>query len=183
MTGIMTAIIRKPALPLLSLLCLLGWQTRATAHGVAIEYQPTQAYEINAAYDTGEPMVDAQVVVFAPDDPATPWLTGTTDATGQFLFSPSTPGNWEVQVRQAGHGDVLVIPVAEVAAASPASSSNDPNSASPNSTSPDSIGSTTFPSATSTTEEYSPLQKSLMIGAVLWGCVGTALFFARSKKG
>lgn len=169
----MTNIMRKTALPLLGLLSLVSWQTRANAHGVAIEYQPTQAYEINAVYDTGEPMVNAQVVVFAPDDPATPWLTGTTNATGQFVFSPSAPGNWEIQVRQAGHGDVLVIPVADVATASPDPSSDRPNAENPNAST----------SANSATRKYSSLQTSLMIGSVLWGCIGTALFFSRGKKG
>lgn len=160
-------IIRKTVLPLLSLLCIVGWQSRATAHGVAIEYQATQAYEINAAYDTGEPMSNAQVAVFSPNDPAKPWLTGTTDAEGRFVFSPSAAGNWEVQVRQAGHGDILVIPV-EDGATPMASATNDAENTSV---------------ATGVIDSYTPLQKGLMIGAVIWGCVGTALFFARGKKG
>jgi len=174
----MTNIMRKTALPLLGFLGFLGWQTRAMAHGVAIEYQPTQAYEINAAYDTGEPMVDAQVAVFAPDDPATPWMTGTTNAEGQFVFSPSAPGNWEVQVRQAGHGDVLVIPVVDVATASPDPGSDQPGSQDLNASTAEAAASNT----TTATRDYSPLQTSLMVGSVLWGCIGTALFFSRSKK-
>jgi nickel transport protein len=165
-------IIRKTVLPLLSLLCVVGWQSRATAHGVAIEYQTTQAYEINAAYDTGEPMANAQVAVFSPNDPAKPWLTGTTDAEGRFVFSPSAPGNWEVQVRQAGHGDILVIPV-EDGATSTATAPTTTDTG--NNVGNDSV-------ATGPIDSYTPLQKGLMMGAVIWGCVGTALFFARGKK-
>jgi nickel transport protein len=157
----MTVIMRRTVLPLLSLLCIVGWQSRTSAHGITIEYQPTQSYQINAAYDTGEPMVEAQVAVFSPDDPTTPWLTGTTDAEGRFVFSPPAAGNWEVQVRQAGHGDILVIPVEETAAAETPAASR---------------------SIAAATDNYSPLQKSLMIGAVIWGCVGTALFFSRGKR-
>ncbi|NJN85435.1 MAG: carboxypeptidase regulatory-like domain-containing protein [Leptolyngbyaceae cyanobacterium SL_7_1] len=140
----------------LSLLSLVGAGEghRAWAHGVQIEYQATQAYEIQAAYDTGTPMADAQVAVYSPDEPSEPWLTGTTDAQGRFVFSPTTPGNWEVQIRQAGHGDILVIPVGDGGAGSASGSSN----------------------------SYTPLQTGLMIGSVLWGCIGTALFFSRSIK-
>lgn len=162
----MASVTRKTALPLLSLLCLTGWASRAIAHGVDIQYQATQAYEIQAAFDTGEPMSNAQVAVFSPDDPAKPWATGTTDATGRFLFTPSAPGNWEVQVRKAGHGDILVIPVQ--GEATPAST-----------TQPSAENPAVIPGVIAT---YTPLQKGLMMGAVIWGCVGTALFFARGKK-
>ncbi|MCU0524122.1 MAG: carboxypeptidase-like regulatory domain-containing protein [Elainella sp. Prado103] len=152
------------------------------AHGVAIEYQPTSAYEIRATFDTGEPMANAQVAVYAPTEPTQPWLTGTTDAEGRFVFSPSTSGNWEVQIRQAGHGDVLVIPVqptgsmtsqapqptGDIGSSQPASQSTSPN---------------TVPPSSGSINSYTPLQKGLMMGAVSWGCIGTALFFVRSRKG
>ncbi|MEB3339127.1 MAG: carboxypeptidase-like regulatory domain-containing protein [Leptolyngbyaceae bacterium] len=164
-------IIRKTVL--LSLLCVVGWQFKVNAHGVAIEYQATQAYEVKAAYDTGEPMANAQVAVFSPNDPAKPWLTGTTDAEGRFVFSPSASGNWEVQVRQAGHGDVLVIPVEDGAASTTrAPATHHPKNNAENTS-----------VATGVIDNYTPLQKGLMIGAVIWGCVGTALFFARGRKG
>lgn len=167
----MMVISQKTVLPVLGLLCLVGWQSRAIAHGVAIEYRATQAYEIKAAYDTGDPMTNAQVAVFAPTDPAKPWLTGTTDAAGRFVFSPSAPGNWEVQVRQAGHGDILVIPVESGSAAPvPAVSSSNGESA------------TNPPRAAGSVGTYTPLQKGVMIGSVIWGCVGTALFFGRGAK-
>ncbi|GAB4370525.1 MAG: carboxypeptidase regulatory-like domain-containing protein [Elainellaceae cyanobacterium] len=142
----------------------LGLPSKALAHGVEIEYQQTEAIEINATYDSGEPMAEAQVLVYAPDDPANPWMTGSTDAQGRFWFAPdrSQAGNWEVTIRQAGHGDIVTIPIEGGEAAS---------AASPAETSPSSNQGT-----------MTSLQKVLMGGAAIWGFVGTALFFARGKK-
>lgn len=166
-------------LPILSLIGPCGWLPKAFAHGVAIEYQPTQAYRIQAAYDTGAPMVNAQVAIYAPDDPAKPWLTGTTDGQGQFMFSPSTPGNWEVQVRQAGHGDILVIPVSDSQAGAAGDTATNAAEDTAKNTAEDTGGTN---AVTSSSHSYTPLQKGLMMGAVVWGCVGTALFFAKGKR-
>ncbi len=123
----------------------------AWAHGTAIEYRPTTGFEVLARYDDGTPMAEAQVAVFAPDNPREPHSRALTDAQGRFWFYPPTPGNWEVQVRQAGHGSVVTIAVGDV-------------------------GATTAPVVSSA---YSPLQVALMMAAVVWGCVGTALYFRR----
>ncbi|MFY7802925.1 MAG: carboxypeptidase regulatory-like domain-containing protein, partial [Limnoraphis robusta] len=65
----------------------LGLSEKALAHGVKIEHNATQAIEINAKYDTGAPLENAQVTVYAPDDPTTPWKQGTTDNQGNFMFT------------------------------------------------------------------------------------------------
>lgn len=147
----------------------------AWAHGVKLEYQVTQAIQITAAYDTGEPMDNAQVVVFSPTDPSQPWLTGTTDQQGRFTFTPDStqPGTWEVQVRQAGHGDILAIPI-EGEAATPGSTTSgavDTVTDAPATVAPAASG-----------PSYTALQQGLLVGSVVWGCVGTAFFFARPKK-
>ncbi|NJM87901.1 MAG: carboxypeptidase regulatory-like domain-containing protein [Hydrococcus sp. RU_2_2] len=151
---------------------LLGWQGRTLAHGVSINYAITQAIAIQAAYDTGEPMAKAQVIVYAPDNPSTPWQKGMTDEKGKFIFIPdrAKAGNWEVTVRQAGHGDVIVIPVESQTA----------SNASP--TLPTSKPPETKQATSSSPGTLTPLQKGLMSGSVIWGFVGTALFFARRKK-
>jgi nickel transport protein len=156
----------------LALLFLLDWQGKTLAHGVSINYAITQAIAIQAAYDTGEPMVKAQVIVYAPDNPSTPWQKGTTDEKGKFVFMPdlAKAGNWEVTVRQAGHGDVIVIPVESGTAGN--APSTPPTSSSPE----------TKQATSSSPETLTPLQKGLMSGSVIWGFVGTALFFARRKK-
>ena len=155
---------------LVLLLATLGgitWATPGLSHGVSIQHQTVSSVEIQARYDSGEPMREAQVIVYTPDNPAEPWLEGTTDADGRFVFTPDStqPGNWEVAVRQAGHGEIVSIPVgAEAASADglePASGQ--------------------MASATSAAE-LSPVQRWITIGAVIWGFIGTALFFSRGKR-
>jgi nickel transport protein len=129
-------------------LCLL-LPAEALAHGVSIRYTSDIEITIVARYDSGEPMAGAQVTVYAPDDPSTPWLTGVCDDEGRFSFTPdsSKPGMWDVQVRLAGHGGMVHIPVGEGTATSGG------------------IGG------------YSYLQIGLMVACVIWGSIGTALYF------
>ena len=96
---------------------------------------------------------DPGVMVYAPDDVSTPWLTGVCDDEGCFSFTPdvSIPGIWDVKVRLAGHGGMVHIPVGEVTATSGG------------------IGG------------YSYLQIALMIVCVIWGSIGTALYFRRRR--
>lgn len=124
----------------------------AHAHGATIDYTTSSAIEIRATFDSGDPMAGAQVAVYAPDDPANPWETGVSDDQGRYTFvpDPELPGTWDVQVRQAGHGDIVHIPVGEGAAAS---------------------GSTGF----------TTMQIVLMGACVVWGFVGTALYFSRGR--
>lgn len=147
----------------LALLSILGCATEGFAHGVAISYKIEQAIAIAATYDSGEPMADAQVIIYAPDNPSQAWQKGTTDDKGRFVFVPdrAKPGNWEVAVRQAGHGDIAVVPVESETAETP-----EPTRA----------------SLSGGTGTLTPLQKGLMVGSVIWGFIGTALFFIRGKK-
>jgi nickel transport protein len=123
------------------------------AHGAAIEYTLSTAVELVATYDTGEPMAGGQVTVYAPDDPANPWLTGECDEEGRFVFTPDPgkPGTWDVQVRQAGHGDMVHIAIGAGVAASGGGG-------------------------------LSVAQIVLMAVCVVWGFVGTALFFVSKKR-
>jgi nickel transport protein len=135
-------------------LMLLVLPAQALAHGVNIEYSSDVEIVIVAKYDTGTPMAGAQVAVYAPDDPTTPWLTGVCDDEGVFSFTPDTsiPGTWDVQVRLAGHGGIIHIPVGEGAAGSGG------------------LGG------------YSWLQVAIMAACVIWGSVGTALYFRRRRR-
>lgn len=127
--------------------------TTAYAHGAKIEYSSTTAVELVATYDSGEPMGGAQVVVYAPDDPSTAWLIGQCDDEGRFAFAPdaSQPGTWDVQVRQAGHGDMIHIDIAEGTVSGGISSG------------------------------YSTGQIVVMAVCVIWGIAGTALYFRRRR--
>jgi nickel transport protein len=131
---------------------LLSTAGVAFAHGAKIEYTVGMAVEIQATYDTGEPMAGGQVTVYAPHDPSTPWLTGVCDEEGRFVFAPDPdkPGTWDVQVRQAGHGDIVHIEIGAGAATSGGSG-------------------------------LAAAQILLMVACVVWGCIGTALFFSRKR--
>jgi nickel transport protein len=135
-------------------LILLLLPFKAAAHGVQISSAVVNGIEITALYDSGLPMAGGQVNVYAPDDPLEPWLTGVCDEQGKFFFIPdySKPGLWEVQVRLAGHGDLVRIEItgSEEAVVTGATG-------------------------------LSSLQKAVMALTVIWGAVGTALFFSRRR--
>ncbi|OKH24964.1 carboxypeptidase-like regulatory domain-containing protein [Chroogloeocystis siderophila] len=152
-------------------LSVFGSSASAIAHGVRMQARETQAIEVNAEYDTGEPMAQAQVTVYAPNDPATPWLEGTTDKNGNFIFTPdsSQPGNWSVQVRQAGHGSIVNIPVEGNQAPTEGNGTAVPATNTPR-------------IASSESANFTPLQLILMGAAGVWGFIGTALFFMRGNK-
>lgn len=152
---------------------------KAIAHGVEVQYQSRQGFEVSATYDSGEPMANAQVIIFSPENPSTPWQTTKTDAEGRFTFVPPEAGNWQVKIHQAGHGTSLTIPVADAAAPT----------ASVTTAAADQPAHADAPAAESqptsvpvTAATASPLQKGVMIGSVIWGCIGTALFFSRNSR-
>ncbi|WOD41211.1 hypothetical protein [Nodosilinea sp. E11] len=142
------------------------------AHGVVLEHRQLSSVEVAAQFETGEPMANAQVLVYAPDNPSEPWQQGNTDDQGRFSFVPDTTlvGNWEVMVRQAGHGAIATIPIG-AATGGEATNLALEAEAEP---SPESLIS---PSTT-----LSPVQRGITIGSVIWGFIGTALFFARGKR-
>ena len=116
-----------------------------------MKHKIIQTIEIEASYDSGEPMANAQITVYGPDDPVKPWLQGTADPRGRFIFTPDAVGSWEVKVRKAGHGEIVRISIGDRGQKSPLSTVN-------------------------------PLQKLAITAAVIWGFVGTALFFSRYNK-
>lgn len=160
---------------------LLAWafsNTPVFAHGAIVEYMMTQqtvtAIVIHATFDDGAPMANAQVTVFAPDDPATPWQQGICDEQGAFSFVPdqSRPGTWEVQVRKSGHGAVVYVPVEPIEASDAAPDVADEQPA----------ASQTVQVLSGSSKSHTPLQYVLMGSCVVWGFVGTALFFASNKR-
>ena len=148
----------------LTLLALSAVPKQVLAHGANIEYRQTSAITIEAKYDDGTPMANAQVVIYAPSDRATPWLKGTTDESGNFTFVPATDagnvGDWDIKVRQSGHGDITSIPI---------TGDLDGGDAADTQLSSDGDG-------------YTSAQKAVMAAAGVWGFIGTALFFSRSKS-
>ncbi len=135
------------------------------AHGTRIEYGQAAAIVIRATYDDGTPMKQAQAVVYAPDAPTIPWIKGITDDQGQFTFVPNQEisGNWDVKVRQSGHGNIISIPIEKGVIPSQ--------------------GKSEFAKVEllSSSSDLSLLQKIMMAAAGIWGFIGTALFFSRKQ--
>ncbi|MGP9792085.1 carboxypeptidase-like regulatory domain-containing protein [Roseinatronobacter sp. NSM] len=125
----------------------------AFAHGAVMTAETTQAIRLQARYDTGEPMAQAQVIIYAPDTPSDIWGRGVTDRDGRFDFIPDDiAGRWSVQVRQAGHGVMAHVEISDAA-----------------------------PVMVAATAQDTWLQRVVMIALVAWGAVGTALFAWRKK--
>ena len=77
------------------------------------------------------------------------------------------PGQWEVQVRLVGHGDILSIPIEASDAAAPAVE--------------DGAALAMVPE-TIISERQLPIGQKLAVGTLFaWGCVGTALYFKRES--
>lgn len=128
------------------------------AHGAVLEVSEVPAVQVEARYDSGEPMVEAQVSIFSPADPQTPWLRGLTDEQGQFVFVPEADdGRWTVQTRQAGHGAMAYLETSESDVPAALSTGSQPQAG------------------------VTLLQRTLMVASVVWGLVGTALFFRRRR--
>lgn len=130
------------------------------AHGAQMTYQLTTGIVVQALYDSGQPMSSAQMTVYAPDDPTRPWLTDSSNEQGEFRFvpAPGVTGIWSVQARQAGHGAMIYIDVGHNGAATAISQVKQV------------VSTTSF------------LQRLLMAAAVIWGCVGTALYFSGRRS-
>jgi nickel transport protein len=150
------------------------------AHNTMIEYKVIEAIAIQAKFDNGKPMTNAQVVVYAPDNLSVPWQKGLTDDQGKFTFIPDydNQGNWTIKVRSAGHGSIINIPIQSLS-----SSSNIQGSENKESTSISDTGK--FSQTLVKTSNSVPLsltQKLVMAVMGSWGFVGTALFFSRNNK-
>lgn len=135
----------------------------AKAHAALLDAAPVQAIALTGRYDTGEPMAGAQVIIYAPDDPAQVWGRAVTDEAGRYVFVPDVAlaGRWTVQIRQAGHGAVAHIDLAAADdAGAPAT-------------------------ATITTQNAAPdwLQRLVMVALVAWGALGTALWVRSTRRG
>ncbi|MGK7889601.1 MAG: carboxypeptidase regulatory-like domain-containing protein [Leptolyngbyaceae cyanobacterium] len=93
----------------------LGQQ--ATAHMIETDYnllELDQSLEFTSTFSTGEPVPEASVSIYAPDNLEEPWLELITDDQGRFSFTPdqSIPGEWEIHIEKGiGHQDFWTVPV------------------------------------------------------------------------
>jgi nickel transport protein len=146
----------KSFLWLLMLFPIGVWPQKAMAHGITVNYSIEPTIQLQAEYESGQPIADAQVLVYAPNNSQEPWLTGMANDQGQFEFRPdrAQPGPWTIQIQQAGRGDTLTI---------------------------DLTGDSEVATVLVGNSGLTNVQKGVMGGAIVWGCVGTALFF-RAKQ-
>ena len=145
----------------------------ADAHGATVEavvvrnVEVSHRVDVRATYHSGRPMAGAGVSVFAPGDAESPWLTGACDDSGGFSFEPppEMSGEWVVRVVHQGHGGVVTI---AIEAAAPGDGGAAPAPA-------------VVRAEASSSPHLSTLQRVLMGASVVWGLIGTALFFSRRR--
>lgn len=121
----------------------------AKAHGTLITFSAT--YTAQGKFEGGEVMSNAEVSIFTPEDPETPWEQGIADEEGRYTFTPDGDlvGDWTVSYRSAGHGDIAYIPVGVSTGAGGLTGG---------------------------------LQRGVMAIAVIWGFIGTALYFQAKQS-
>lgn len=157
-------------LPLLLAAFLLA-SGPALGHAAIVQASEVGAVRVEGFYDTGEPMAGAQVAIFAPDDPAQPWLRGQTDAEGVFLFVPDgREGRWSAQMRQAGHGGIAYLELTAGGAVPTMAQTT--------------MAQTTLAQIQAGAQGSAGLtllQKGVMAASLVWGCIGTALCFRRRR--
>lgn len=143
------------------------------AHGVLVEAAVIREIQINhridvrAAYHSGRPMAGAQAKVFAPGGSESPWLTGVCDDNGGFSFEPPPEmiGEWVVRVAHRGHAGVVTI---DLEGAGGTNGIEEPAPA-------------VVRAEASSAAHLSTLQRVVMGACVVWGLIGTALFFSRRR--
>lgn len=187
------------------------------AHGVRITHilnETTGEITVTAAFDTGEVLDNAAVVIFAPNDLINPWSTGTMDENGTYTFLPdyTIAGFWDIQVRKAGHGGLINVEITEDMA--PTYETNNTEAAYGESATitlsdgsevvivgdvafvvdGDSVvfetGKSPIESNTNVVQAatgvqpggFTTAQIAIMSLSVIWGFVGTALYFAGRRK-
>lgn len=122
----------------------------ALAHGTEYELLDGGVVGVRATFDTGQPMANAPVLIFAPGENRAQ-LTTTTDGRGVVCFAPDRAGLWVLQVRaEGGHGLRVNLQVGESMLTAP--------------TTKDAGGLSTW-------------QKLVMAVCVIWGFAATALLF------
>jgi len=167
---------------------------------------------VTAEFDTGEVLDEAAVIIFAPDDLVNPWDTGTMDDSGSFTFTPDyeIEGFWDIQVRKAGHGGIVNVEITEdmmpALEAEATAETTDATTLTLNdgseivirgeaqvqvdgdvivisSSNADTLPQLDTPQPTDATSNgFTSAQIAIMSASVIWGCIGTALYFSRRKS-
>ena len=88
---------------------------KAAAHMVETDYllSSDNGLAIDVNFSSGEPLADAPVKIYSPNNPDEPWMEGRTDENGEFAFKPDSKmnGEWTVEIGEYSHADYLSVPV------------------------------------------------------------------------
>jgi len=84
------------------------------AHGVGYRQSDLRPVSLEFSYSTGETMSYLETRVFSPLDEKFAFQSGRTDEAGRFAFTPDSPGQWRIVVKdEEGHQAEAVIDVTE----------------------------------------------------------------------
>jgi len=85
----------------------------AFSHGV-VHRALSGGVGLEALYDDGSPLSHSEVKVYAPSNSEAAFQEGLTDEQGRFMFYPTEPGTWKIEVDDGmGHGLVEEIEVGD----------------------------------------------------------------------
>ena len=102
----------------LSVWVLFGGAPAAWAHAAQTDFlvdlfAAELQLEFTASFSTGEPMADAMVLVYAPENREAPWEEAITDEAGHYTFKPDANlvGDWRLEFQKDGHEDIRIVPI------------------------------------------------------------------------
>lgn len=125
------------------------------SHGTKYEIVNSGEIGVKAMYDSGDAISDADVLLFPPGSSSST-SSIKTDKNGVFYFTPDKPGTWTFQVRDtSGHGMRINLPIDE---------------------------SLSLQSGEQPGSGLNTLQKIVMALSIVWGAIGTALYFKGRKS-
>ncbi|NJM95778.1 MAG: carboxypeptidase regulatory-like domain-containing protein [Acaryochloridaceae cyanobacterium CSU_5_19] len=97
------------------LLAIVGLPSKALGHAIETNYvlENSSNVKFTATFSSGEPLGNAKVNIYSPNNPDTPAIETTTNEKGEFTFvpDPKAQGDWEVSIKKEGHADYLTVPV------------------------------------------------------------------------
>jgi nickel transport protein len=123
------------------------------SHGINADIITTGVIGVKFSYDGLSPMKNAIVKIYSPDNYDAPSLTSRSNEQGIVFFLPDKKGEWIIMAKDdGGHTTRVNIPVTENMIAKSSGSS------------------------------LSYLQKIIIAVCVIWGLIGTGLFFSIKRK-
>lgn len=122
------------------------------AHGLLYDLKMGKTLIIKVGYDGGEPMSYSEIKIYSPDGDKLEYQNGFTDANGNFAFIPNRAGKWKIVISDGmGHVFSKDLMVNEGI------------------------------KIEAITQGLGPWQKLIIAISIVWGLIGTALYFKRVK--